>query len=54
LPDASFSGLQLMCLMFAGSKQIAPEMDTGMDLEGPFLTALEIFNNGSGVGGRQT
>ena len=45
LPGENFSGLHLMCVMFAGSKQIAPDMDTGMDLEAPFLTALELFNN---------
>ena len=44
LPDESFSGLQLMCLMHAGFQQIAPEHDTGMDLAEPFLTALSIFN----------
>ena len=45
LPGESFSGLHLMCLMFAGSKQVAPDLDTGMDLEAPFLSALELFNN---------
>jgi len=44
LPDESFSGLQLMCLMFAGFKRIAPEQDAGMDLNEPFLTALQLFN----------
>ena len=44
IPGESFSGLQLMCLMHAGFQQIAPEHDTGMDLEEPFLTALSIFN----------
>ncbi len=44
LPGENFSGLQLMCLMHAGFKRIAPEQDTGMDLEEPFLTALGLFN----------
>ena len=44
LPDESFSGLQLMCLMFAGFKRIAPDQDVGMDLNEPFLTALQLFN----------
>lgn len=44
LPGESFTGLQLMCLMFAGFKQIAPDHDLGMDLEQPFLQALELFN----------
>jgi hypothetical protein len=46
LPGESFSGLQLMCLMHAGFKRLAPEQDTGMDLDAPFLTALEMFNLG--------
>lgn len=44
LPGESFSGLQVMCLMHAGMKRIAPDKDTGMDLDEPFLTALEMFN----------
>jgi Tfp pilus assembly protein PilF len=43
LPGEKFSGLQLMCLMYAGFKRIAPEQDTGMDLHEPFLTALDLF-----------
>jgi hypothetical protein len=31
-------------LMFAGFKRIAPEHDVGMDLEEPFLTALQLHN----------
>ena len=41
----TFSGLQLMCLMHAGFKRIAPEHDTGMDLEEPFLTALQMYQS---------
>lgn len=44
LPGEEFSGLQLMCLMFAGFKRIAPDQDVGMDLNEPFLTALQLFN----------
>ncbi len=47
LPDEKFSGLHLMCLMFAGFKRIAPEHDLHMDLEEPFLTALEMFQHGA-------
>lgn len=43
LPERKFSGLQLMCLMFAGFKRIAPEHDLQMDLEAPFLMALDMF-----------
>ena len=49
LPDRKFSGLHLMCLMFAGFKRIAPETDnSGLDLEEPFLAALELFEKGEG------
>jgi hypothetical protein len=43
-PGESFSGLQLTCLMYAGFKRIAPDQDTGMDLNEPWITALELFN----------
>ena len=43
----SFSGLQLMCLMYDGFKRIASEHDTGMDLNQPWITALELFNAGN-------
>jgi len=43
-PGESFSGLQLMCLMYAGFKRIAPEQDTGMDLNEPWIKASELFN----------
>ena len=46
LPDEKFSGLHLMCLMYAGFKRLAPEHDLGMDLSEPFLAALEMFQNG--------
>jgi len=45
-PGESFSGLQLMCLMYAGFQRIAPDQDTGMDLNEPWITALGLFNNG--------
>jgi len=38
------SGLQLMCLMYAGFKQIAPNMDSGMDLEKEYQQALVLWN----------
>jgi hypothetical protein len=46
LHDRKFSGLHLMCLMFAGFKRIAPEHDVGMDLNDPFLTALQLYQTG--------
>jgi tetratricopeptide (TPR) repeat protein len=45
-PEELFSGLQLMCLMYAGFKRIAPDQDTGMDLNEPWVAALELFNAG--------
>ena len=45
-PGESFSGLQLMCLMYAGFKRIAPDQDTGMDFNEPWIIALELFNAG--------
>lgn len=46
LPGEQFSGLHLMCLMFAGFKRLAPEHDLGMDLEEPWLRALEMYQAG--------
>ena len=45
-PEESISGLQLMCLMFVGFKCIAPDQDVGMDLNEPWVAALELFNTG--------
>ena len=46
LPDRKFSGLHLMCLMYAGFKRISPQHDVGMDLNDPFLTALQLYESG--------
>jgi hypothetical protein len=43
-PGENFSGLQLMCLMYAGFNRFAPEQDIGMDLEAPFHTALQLYD----------
>ena len=43
IPDRKFSGLYLMCLMYAGFKRVAPEHDVGMDLNEPFLAALSLY-----------
>lgn len=43
LPVEKFSSFQLICLMLAGFKRIAPVHDLRMDLHEPFLTALEMF-----------
>jgi formylmethanofuran dehydrogenase subunit A len=46
LPDRKFSGLHLMCLMYAGFKRVVPEHEVQMDLNNPFLTALQMHKNG--------
>ena len=51
IPGEKFSGLHLMCLMYAGFKQVSPGQDLGMDLNEPFLTALEMFNHEKEKGG---
>ena len=51
LPGERFSGLQLMCLMFAGFKRFAPEVDGGLDLDAPFLQALVIYEKRKRDGG---
>jgi hypothetical protein len=35
--------------MYAGFKRIAPEQDTGMDLNEAWITALELFNSMRGM-----
>ena len=42
IPGERFSGLQLMCLMHVGFKRIDPTLDTGMDLEAAYHTALDL------------
>ena len=51
LPGERFSGLQLMCLMFAGFKRFAPDVDGGLDLDAPFLQALVIYEKRKRDGG---
>ena len=43
-PGEKFSGLQLMCLMYAGFNRFAPERNLGMDLEEPFRAALQLYD----------
>jgi hypothetical protein len=44
LPERTFSGLQLLALMYVGFKQTHPELtDIGIDLSGPYETALTLF-----------
>ncbi|HZL77618.1 MAG TPA: hypothetical protein VFC17_02110 [Candidatus Limnocylindrales bacterium] len=48
VPDRKFSGLHLMCLMYAGFKRVAPEHEVQMDLNDSFLAALQMHKNGEG------
>ncbi|MEO6906462.1 MAG: hypothetical protein ABI210_01100 [Abditibacteriaceae bacterium] len=43
LPGEDFTGLQLLSLLFVGFKQIAPEMDTMMDFQDAYDTALQLY-----------
>lgn len=40
----------MMCLMHAGLRRRVPDMETGMDLDEPYLVALEMFELGKGKG----
>lgn len=42
LPGQELSGLQMMCLMYAGFKRFAPELDPGMDLQKEYEQALRL------------
>ncbi|MCB8978658.1 MAG: hypothetical protein H6657_14655 [Ardenticatenaceae bacterium] len=44
IPGEQFSGLQLMCLMYVGFKDIEPTMDVGFDLREPYEMALKLHN----------
>lgn len=42
IPGEEFSGLELMCLMHAGLRQSEPDVNTGMDLDGPLTAAKKL------------
>jgi len=44
LPGETFTGLQLLCLMYVGFKTIEPALDTGLDFKDAYEMALEVFN----------
>lgn len=48
LSGEKFTGLYMMCLMYAGFQRIAPAEDCGMDLHDPYLTALQMHQAGQG------
>ena len=43
LPGEQFSGLQLLVFMFVGFKKIDPALNTGLDFEDAYQTALKLF-----------
>lgn len=42
LPGEQFSGLQLLCMMYVGFKDIEPTLDIGVDLSEPYQAALKL------------
>lgn len=46
LPGESLSGLEVMCILYAGLKRIAPaDTNLGMDLNDEFAMALELYQS---------
>ena len=43
LPGEQFSGLQLLVFMYVGFKMIDPTVNTGLDFEDAYQTALKLF-----------
>ena len=44
VPGEQFSGLQLLCMMYVGFKDIKPTLDVGVDLSEPYQAALKLHN----------
>jgi hypothetical protein len=43
LPSEHFSGLELMCLMYAAGQRMMPGESVGMDLNDEYLKALQLY-----------
>jgi hypothetical protein len=43
------SGLELVCIMYAGMKAIAPEADAGFDLAAEYEAAVSMLEAGEGA-----
>jgi hypothetical protein len=43
LPSERFSGLEMMCLMYAAGQRLIPGESVGMDLNDEYLQALQLF-----------
>lgn len=44
LPGESFSGLQMMCLMFVGFKRVHPGVDSSIPLDDAYQRAVNLYN----------
>ena len=44
LPHKKFTGLNMVCLMYEGSKRFTPEIDLGFDLSAEYAEALKLSN----------
>lgn len=44
--EGEFTGLQLVCYMYVGFKEIEPSLDSGIDLSDEYSMALNLFNLG--------
>ncbi len=45
--SGTYSGLNLVCMMFVGFKQIAPDKDIGFDLAEEYAIANQMFEKGT-------
>jgi hypothetical protein len=43
IPGESFSGLQLMCLMYVAFQKIDPALNTGIELKAAYEQALTLY-----------
>ena len=44
LPGEQFTGLQMLVFMYVGFKKIDPTVNTGLDFEDAYKTAMKLFN----------
>jgi hypothetical protein len=45
IPGESFTGLQLLCLMYVAFKQVEPSVDLGLDLDDAYQQALTLHGS---------
>jgi len=43
LPGEQFTGLQMLVFMYVGFKKIDPNVNTGLDFEDAYQTAIKMF-----------